>query len=151
MDVETRDAPPQPTAVVHGQVARDALGSWLATSHGLVATHLQRIGVPTTGPPFAVVVEDGDSLNVEAGLPVPEVVDGKDEVRPAELPGGPRAVVWYRGPLDRVGDAYDMLEAWLARTGAEARGRAWQVHHEAPGADEPGDWQLEVVQPITEP
>lgn len=150
-EVEIREAERQDTAAVRGGVAREELGSWLAATHGTIAMHLQRIGVQTIGLPYAVVERDGERLHVEAGIPVAEIVDGKDEVQPGELPGGQQAATWHQGSFEDVDAAYEALELWGARTGVEFVGTPYQVVHGDPEVSPDGEsWQIEVVQPFRE-
>lgn len=148
-EIEVRDAVEQPVAVVHGTVDRDTIGSWLAGTYGVLAMHLQRIGVPITGMPFARYHRRNDGgIDVVAGLPVASIVDRKDEVVPDTLPGGEMATTWHRGPYEEIGPAYEAIEAWLEQRGAEAVGDAWEIYHTDP-EEEPdaSTWLTEVVQP----
>ncbi len=43
------------------------LTAWLSTTYGTLTLYLQRIGVPTIGPPLVRYHEHGDHVDVEAG------------------------------------------------------------------------------------
>lgn len=124
------------------------LTSWTAGVLGTVATHLQRIGVPTTGEPFVRFFERGPSMDVEAGFPVADRVTPKDEVKLSSLPGGPAVATWHRGHPDHLGAAFEAIDAWLERQAAEATEPPWVVHHPDPEAPPETDtWMSEVIQP----
>lgn len=150
-EIETRSQDDQTVAVMHGSsVEPNTLGSWLSTTYGTLAMHLQRIGVAAVGMPFARYHRrvDGGS-DVIAGLPVAEVVDHKDEVMPDTLPGGEVASVWHPGPRHEIAAAYEAIEAWLARTGSEPLGDPWEIYHTDPETDpDASSWLIEVVQPF---
>ena len=151
-EVETRELNEQDVAVVRGNVARDVLESWLSGTFGTLATHLQTIGVAIAGMPFARYPNrSDDGVEVEAGLPVAQVVDHKDEVEPGVLPAGPAATTWHRGPYLEIGPAYEAIEAWLARTGVQPVGTPWEIYHSDPEQEpDASTWLTEVVQPYRE-
>ena len=127
------------------------LVAWLSATYGVLTLHLQRIGVPTVGPPFARYHEHGDHVDVEAGLPTAERITPKDEVKLSSLPGGPVAATWPRGSPDELEQAFETLAAWMERTGVEPVGAPWAVHHIDPTAlPERASWASEVVQPFRE-
>lgn len=152
-DVEIRELEEQRTAVMRGSVDRRELASWLAAAHGTLSAHLQTIGVAVTGAPFARYgARDAEVLEVEAGLPVAETVTSRDQVEAALLPGGPAVVAWHRGSLDDVDGAYELIERWAARTGAELVDRPWEVLDPDPeGSSADATWIIEVVQPYRTP
>ena len=151
-DIETRELDEQDVAIVRGSVVPEVIESWLSGTYGTLATHLQRIGVAIVGMPFARYTRRGDdSLDVEAGMPVAEIVDHKDRVEPSALTGGPVAVTWHRGSYTQVAPAYEAIERWLARTGVEARDTPWEVYHSDPEPEpDASSWLTEVIQPYRE-
>ena len=151
-EVETRELDEQDVAVVRGNVAWDVLESWLSGTFGTLAAHLQTVGVAIAGMPFARFRRRGqDGAEVEAGLPVSQVVDHKDEVEPDVLPGGVAATTWHRGPYHEIGPAYEAIEAWVARTGVVPVGAPWEVYHSDPEQEpDASTWLTEVVQPYRE-
>jgi effector-binding domain-containing protein len=129
-------------------ISSDELTSWAAGVFGTLATHLQRINVPTAGDPFVLYLERGEHLEVEAGLPVVEPITTKGEVRSSSLPGGPAIATWHAGRPEDLGDAFEAIEAWLERQAAEATGPAWVVHHPDPNAGSGAPSSMsEVIQP----
>ena len=149
-EIETRTQDEQQVAVIHGSMEPGTVESWLASTHGILAVHLQRVGVPIVGMPFARYhLRPEGGVDVVAGLPVGEMVDHKDEVTPDVLPGGEVAVTWHPGPLAKIAAAYASVEEWLARTGSEAVDAPWEVYHSDPQRDpDRSTWLVEVVQPI---
>jgi effector-binding domain-containing protein len=125
------------------------LTSWLSGIYGTLASHLQRIGVPTVGLPFARFHEHGDSVDVEAGFVVAERITPKDEVKLSSLPGGQAAVTWHRGHPDDLEPALEALDAWMQQQGVEPIGPPWAVHHSDPTvAPDQDTWMTELVQPF---
>lgn len=148
-DIETRTLDEQHTAVVRRRMDASELTSWLSGVHGTVLLHLQRIGVATTGEPFVRYHERNGHVDVEAGVPTGQPITPKDEVAPSTLPAGPVAVTSHRGSPADLEPAFEALELWMARTGAEPAGAAWTVHHIDPTVPpQAGTWTLEVIQPL---
>jgi effector-binding domain-containing protein len=124
------------------------LTSWAAGVFGSVATHLQRIGVPTIGDPFIRYLERGEHCEVEAGFPVAERISSKGEVRWSSLPAGPALATWHSGHPDELDEAFAALEAWIERQGVEAIDAPWVFHHPDPEAEPGADtWMSELIQP----
>ena len=147
-EIEIRTLEAQDTAVVRRGISADELTSWASGVFGTVATHLQRIGVPTTGEGFVRYLERGEHCEVEAGFPVAERITSKDEVRWSSLPEGPAVVTWHPGHPDQLDDAFEAVDAWLERQAAEPTDAPWVVHHPDPEAEpDAPSWLSEVIQP----
>ena len=149
-DVETRTVERQHTAAVRRRISPEEVKSFVASVHGTVATHLQRIGVTTAGVPYVRFHERGDSFDVEAGWPVEERVTPKDEVEPAILPEGEVLVVWHRGDPNDLAPAFDAIEVACARHALEPTAAPWAIHHSPLDETDHGSWLTEVVQPVRE-
>ena len=149
-DVETRTVERQHTAAVRRRISPEEVRSFVASVHGAVATHLQRIGVATTGFPYVRFHARGDSLDVEAGWPVEGRVTPKDEVEPAMLPEGEVLVVWHRGDPNDLGPAFEAVEFACARDALEPTGAPWVIHHSALDETDHDAWLTELVQPVRE-
>ena len=88
---------------------------------------------------------------VEAGLPVAEIIDHKDQVEPASLPAGAVATTWHRGPYMETEPAHEAIKQWRARTGVETVGMPWEIYHSDPEQEpDASSWLIEVVQPYRE-
>lgn len=150
-EIETRTLDEQDTAVVRRRMHAGELTAWLSATYGTLTLHLQRIGVPTIGPPFVRYLERGDHVDVEAGLPTAERITPKDEVKLSSLPEGPVAATWSRGSPDELEQAFERLAAWMERTGVEPVGAPWAAHHIDPmSVPEHASWATEVLQPFRE-
>jgi len=124
----------QETAAICRGVDPDELPSWVAATQGLIATHLQSIGVATTGAPFLRIHELGPSPRIEVGYPVAERITPKDEVVPATLPGGPAVIHRRTGGLDVLADGLEAVDAWMQQRGVEPTDAPWVVGHTGPSS-----------------
>lgn len=108
--------------------------SWVAATQGIIATHLQSIGVATTGVPFLRVHELGSSPDIEVGYPVVERITPKDEVVPTTLPGGPAVMLRRPGGFDGLADGLEAVDAWMQQRGVEPTDAPWIVGHAGPSS-----------------
>lgn len=142
-----RSAMLQHTAVRRETLAQTELTTWFAATYGQVAAYLGRHGISPTGHPFARYHVRGDGrFDVEAGFPVTAPIAGDASVVPSTLPGGQLAAVWYTGPYDGLGEAYEALSGWIEAQDGTLDGDPWEVYYEPPSGD-PVNWRTEVVQP----
>jgi effector-binding domain-containing protein len=151
--VERRTLTLQPTAVLRGKLPVPEIGGFLAHAYGTVAAHLERLGLPIAGMPFARYRHLGDDeFEVEAGFPVAAPVDSEGEVEGSTLPGGSAVATWHRGPYEQLGRAYEALADWVEQHGGELEGPAWEVYYSDPTEQpDPTSWRTEVIQPFTVP
>ncbi len=122
----------QETAAIRRRVDPDELPSWVAATQGIIATHLQSIGVATIGAPFLRVHELGSSPEIEVGFPVAERITPKDEVVPATLPGGPAVLYRRTGGFDVLADGLEAVDAWMQQRGVEPTDVPWVIGHTGP-------------------
>jgi effector-binding domain-containing protein len=139
----------QRTAVVRGKVSLAELAGFMAHAYGTVAAHLELLGVPMAGMPYARYRHLGDGeYEVEAGFPVEAEIAAEGEVEPSTLPAGPAAATWHVGPYDHIGPAYEALAEWVERHGGVIEAEAWEVYYSDPlEQPDPATWRTELVQP----
>jgi effector-binding domain-containing protein len=135
--IETVELPPQPVAVVRGHVAPADLPEFLGAAFEESLTVLTGQGHTPAGPPFARYRPQGDGFDVEAGFPASGGVSASGRVIGAELPGGNAAQVLYRGPYEKVTEAYEAGEKWLADHRLTAFGLPWESYLDEPDVAEP--------------
>lgn len=144
--IESRNPPEQPTAVVRGHVTLDRIGEWMGAAYGEVYGYLGRARAAPCGPPFGRFTVVGDGVDVEAGVPISARVDPYGRVEPSTLPGGPHAAVLHVGPYDSVGPAYEAVDSWIRAHGYVPAGMAWENYLSDPATD-PEQIRTEVVEP----
>ncbi len=111
----------------------------------------QRNGLDVAGPPFARYLARGDTLVVEAGIPVRRkpVAKLRAGAVAVELPAGPAATVLYRGPHAQLAVAHAALDAWLASHDRREAGPRWEIYLTNPLSErDPGAQQTRIVAPL---
>lgn len=153
-EIEVRHLEEQPTVSIREQVARDMIGPMLAERVTEIEAFIAGRRGQSTGNPFARLHNYGeverDDVDLEVGVPTMETVDCPAETAfdAGMLPGGPAAILRYRGPYEQIGDAYEQLQAWVRASEHEAQGAPWEFFI---GDLESDDWEVEIVWPLMEP
>ena len=147
-EVRTEDLEPQVTAVVRGEMPAEQLAVWLPEAYAAVFAYLDEADVPPVAPSFARYTFLGDTVAIEAGVPVALEVPGDDRVEPSSLPDGPSAVTTHVGRYEDLDQALDAVTGWLAPRGLQPAGPHWEVYWTDPNAEpDPGRWRTDVVVP----
>ena len=110
----------QPYVAIRADVTMEQLPG-LADRLGEVFGWLAEQGVAPAGPPFFRynVIDMERQLEVEAGVPVPAVMDGDDQVISGVLPAGRYATVIHVGHPATLVDATAALRDWAAEQGLQ--------------------------------
>jgi effector-binding domain-containing protein len=118
---EITSRPEQPYVAIRADVTMAEL-SGLADRFGELFGWLAQRGAAPAGAPFFRynVIDMERTLNVEAGVPVANPVDGDDQVLGGTLPAGRYATYLHVGPYDGLIGAVDTLLQW-----ANAQGLEW--------------------------
>jgi DNA-binding transcriptional MerR regulator len=115
--MEHRSEPPLQTAAISETVSLDTLGPWFQGALGELTATLAAQGVPTTGPPGAVV--DNDFFSEERGditlfVPLAEKIRPIGRVGPLTLPPVELATIVHAGSHTDIDRAYGALATYVA-------------------------------------
>jgi GyrI-like small molecule binding domain len=123
---------PRKLAAVRREVALGAVGAAWGPALGLVWDFLRsHSGLRTDGhnvflyhpPP-----QPGALLQCDFGVEVTRGFERAGEVYATETPAGEAAIAVHRGPYDRMSEAYDAIEQWMAANGRESGGYTWEIY-----------------------
>jgi effector-binding domain-containing protein len=147
-DVRTEQLGRRLTAVIRGEMPAAQLPVWLPETYADVFAYLSEADVPPIGPPFARYTFLGDTVAIEAGVPVAAEVPGDGRVEPSSLPDGPAAVTTHVGRYEDLEQALDAVNGWLTAQGRRPAGPHWEVYWTDPNAEpDPSRWRTDVVVP----
>lgn len=122
-------SPPRAVAVVPLRLVPEAVPDALPAALDELYAALAAQGVAPAGPPFTYHRPATDGVaDFELGVPVPTPVTARGRVVPTTLPGARVAVATWRGPYDRLGDAWASLAAWLALRGHVPADECWECY-----------------------
>jgi effector-binding domain-containing protein len=149
-EVTVRNVDAQPVASVRVTIKPAEIGDTLGGLLAQIRQYLQGQGIAPAGPPFSRShTYSSEAVDLEAGYPVEQPVDGEGRIAASQLPGGPVAATWHMGPYNKIQRAYDALGAWMAEQDREPSGAPWEVYWTGPGAEpDSAKWKTEIVWPI---
>jgi effector-binding domain-containing protein len=70
----------------------------------------------------------GAAIQCDFGVEVTRTFETADEVYATETPAGEAAVAVHRGPYDRMHDAYNAIDEWMAANRRESAGYSWEIY-----------------------
>ena len=96
LEFETRQIETQPILGIRTSATKENLGQVMGPLFGEVYGHIQHSGQTPVGMPFSVYYSmEGDSVDLQCGMPVAQTMKGAGRIEAGELPG---AVPWRRSP-----------------------------------------------------
>jgi effector-binding domain-containing protein len=140
----------QPALSIRVTIPAGDVSKTLVTLYPEIIGVLGERGVAMGGPPYTRYhSEDASTVDIEAGVPVREKVEGKGRVKATELPAGKTAVTWHVGPYDQLVKAHARLKEWIASKSLQSRGGLWEVYWTDPGIEpDPAKWRTRVFCPV---
>ena len=149
-EIRVETLPVTSTLYMRFRVAPEQLGARLAQVLPAVYGHAVGGGGAPAGAPYTRYHDvAGDTLELEAGVPVVAPGTGKGEIEAGELPGGSVAATWHVGPYERLPEAHQALTAWAEKNGRTPAGPAWESYETDPGAEpDPKKWRTRVFLPL---
>jgi AraC family transcriptional regulator len=141
---------PRPAMVVRREVPIADVTPAMIDGFRTVGEFLKRSGGTPAGETYARYLRIGsDSLHLEVGFTVRELLPAGGPVQPSELPAGEAIVTLHRGPYERLPEAVAALEAWMRRHGRVAAGPHWETYlNGPPDVTDPELFETEVVVPL---
>jgi effector-binding domain-containing protein len=70
----------------------------------------------------------GAPLQCDFGVEVTRSFERAGEVYATETPTGEAAVAVHRGPYNRMNEAYEAIERWMAANGRKSAGHTWEIY-----------------------
>ena len=128
----------------------DQLAAIMGPLFGEVYGYIQQSGQAPSGMPFSIYhAMDGQTVELECGMPVPTPLPGADRVQPGELPAGTMATVTHFGPYESLGRTWTALMEWMKSQGLESAGAPWEVYVTDPGAEpDQSKWRTDIFFPV---
>jgi effector-binding domain-containing protein len=72
--------------------------------------------------------QPGGPMLCDFGVEVTRTFEPAGEVYATETPGGEAAVAVHRGPYDRMNEAYNAIDEWMATNRRESAGYSWEIY-----------------------
>jgi hypothetical protein len=72
--------------------------------------------------------QPGAPMVCDFGVEVTRTFEGAGEVYATETPEGEAAVAIHRGPYNRMNEAYNAIDRWMAANRKESAGHSWEIY-----------------------
>ena len=90
-------------------------------------------------------------VDIEAAVPISRAVPDAGRVKVYELPGMAQAAcIVYKGPYEKIGEAYDAIMAWVEKNGYHIIGPDRELYLTSPAdIQDPNEYVTEIQFPVT--
>jgi effector-binding domain-containing protein len=123
---------PRKLAAVRREIAPGAVGSAWGAALGKVWEFIRsQPGLWTDGHNIFLYQHPkvaGAPMICDFGVEVSRGFEAVGEVYATETPGGEAAVAVHRGPYNRLTEAYNAIDRWIAANGRESAGWSWEIY-----------------------
>ena len=137
---------PRKLAAVRREVAPGAVGAAWGPAVGKVWDFIRsQPGLRTDGHNIFLYhhAKDDAPIVCDFGVEVTRTFETAGEVYATETPRGEAVVAVYRGPYNRMNEAYNAIEKWMAANRRESAGRSWEIYGDP--TPDPADTETTVV------
>ena len=143
----------QPYLGIRATTTLDKLAEIMGPLFGEVYGYIQQRGQPPAGMPFTIYHSmEGDTVELECGMPVASPIAGMDRIQAGELPAGTMVTVTHFGPYEDLGNTWAQLTEWIGSQGLKAAGPPWEVYVTDPGAEpDRSKWRTDIFFPVCAP
>jgi effector-binding domain-containing protein len=87
--------------------------------------------------------ERGAPILCDFAVEVTRTFETAGEVYATETPAGVAAVAVHRGPYNRMNEAYNAIEKWMAVNARESAGHSWEIYGDP--TPDPADTETTIV------
>ena len=139
----------QPTLSIRTRTPIDGLPRLLGDSYSRIAAYLADLGEEPAGAPFAAYYSmDMQDLDVEIGFLVAKPLNGKNDIRASEVPGGNLGYALHTGRYADIAPAYDALTQFVQEQGYEPTGVSYEFYLNDPEETPQEKLQTQIIFPL---
>jgi effector-binding domain-containing protein len=132
VSVNVQTVQPCKLAAVRREVAPGEVGSAWGPAVGKVWDFIRsQPGLRTDGHNIFLYhhsTQPGAPILCDFGVEVTRRFETAGEVYATETPGGEAAVAVHLGPYDRMNEAYNAIDRWMAANRRESAGHSWEIY-----------------------
>ena len=147
----TKNVEAQPILGIRTSLKMEEIGQVLGSLFGEVYGYIKEKGQEPAGMPLSIYYSmDGDSIDLQCGMPVQSPIEGGDRIQAGELPAGTVATVTHAGPYDGLPKTWQALVEWIGSQGLQPMGAPWEVYVTDPGAEpDQSKWRTDLYFPVS--
>jgi effector-binding domain-containing protein len=147
VSVNLQTVHPRKLAAVRREVAPGAVGSAWGPALDKVWSFIRsQPGLRSDGHNIFVYqqpTQPGAPIVCDFGVEVTRTFEATGEVYATETPEGEAAVAVHRGPYNRMNEAYEAIEKWIAENRRESAGTSWEIYGDP--TPNPADTETTIV------
>lgn len=141
--------PDKPTLTIMFRAPMAELPTQLSGCFAAILGYLKSRGRSPAGPRFAMYRNlDGRMAEVEAGFPVANYTEGREDIVPGMLRACDAATALHVGPYSQLGGKYAELALWITRRGLRIDGPFTEFYLNDPDTTLPELLQTKIVIPV---
>lgn len=147
--IEKKRIAPQTICYASGSGSASEIPKLLSELLPRVVAHVKEQKGQIIGPPFTRYLSMGETLEIQAGLPLQDPIPSGDGVEVAKLPGGEALVTVHMGPYDDLNEAYGAIAKHVQANDLTPGATMWEYYWTDPQEEpDPANWKTEIFQPI---
>jgi len=149
-EIQITEHPEQATAAIRGQVPMAELAEFFSNAFSDIMAALRKQGVQPVGPPFGKYYgQPGAMVDVEAGFPVPGIIDPAGNVVPGHLPAGRIVEATHVGSFDTLANTYADIEGFFTEHQLTPSEVMWENYLADPETEQsPEDARTQICWPV---
>jgi len=149
MEITTKKG--QAAACIRLRTSMDDLKREFEKGYGEIMGLLGKQGLQPCGAPFTIYHNmDMKDLDVEMGFPVGADFAASGRVVQGAIPGGRTAVTVHKGPYETIGETYNALTAFIAKSKAVPKGLCYESYLNDPQTTRPEELLTEICFPLND-
>lgn len=143
--IEEKTLIAQPIAYQKGSGSIGEIPKVLSSILPEVMKYIQDKDGQPAGPPFTHYLSMGETIELEAGIPLREPIQASGDVLVGALPGGKVLRTEHIGPYDKLSAAYQALARYVEEHDLNAGETMWEYYWTDPGEEpDPEKWRTEI-------
>jgi effector-binding domain-containing protein len=136
MEVFEGEVKGQKALLISVRCTESEIGSKLSAAYEEILAYMQQEKVAVAGPTFAVIhFYSKAKVEMEAGVPVQDSVQGEKRIYYKELSGGRAVQCMYRGDFANTIKAHEKIGQWMKREGRQEAGSPMEVYLTDPAVE----------------
>lgn len=118
--------------------------------YAAISNFTETANVGITGVPFAIYHEmEGETIDLECGIPISEKVEGNEIVTTGTYPKTKCAAVDYYGDYRLLEDAHTALQSWIEERNFKLAGSPIEFYLNDPNTESnPENWHTRICYPV---
>ena len=146
----TKNVEAQPILGIRTSLKMEEIGQVLGSLFGKVYGYIKEKGQEPAGMPHSIYYSiDGDTIDLQCGMPVQSPIGGGERIQAGELPAGTVATATHAGPYEGLPKTWQALVEWIGSQGFQPAGAPWEVYVTDPGAEpDQSKWRTDIYFPV---